>query len=60
MSYEDFGDELYEERRLRRYMEYLFKEGVVVITGYDSSGDAIYRAKTDEEIQAEIYEILNS
>ena len=45
---------------MRKHMEYLYTEGVVVIIGCDHEGFPVYRAKTQEEIQAEIYEILNS
>jgi hypothetical protein len=48
------------ETLIRTQLDYLVAEGVCVIDRIDEFGEAVYRLKTEEEIQAELDAITNS
>lgn len=47
------------EKLIRKELNYLLEEGVVVIDKYTEMGEPVYRMKTEEEIQKELEEIQN-
>lgn len=60
MNFDSFNEQKRIEAYVRKHMEYLLAEGIVLIERYSDAGEPVYRLKTDEEVQAELDEILNS
>ena len=45
---------------VRKQLQYLLEEGVVVVDHYNTFNEAVYRLKTEQEIEAELDLIINS
>ena len=48
------------EMVIRKQLDYMVAEGICVIDRIDDDGEPIYRLKTEEEVEQELDDILNS
>jgi hypothetical protein len=48
------------EAVIRKHLEYMVAEGICIIDRIDDDGEPVYRLKTQEEIDQELADILNS